>query len=208
MFGRVGLLPHHHHGPRHPADSPAPTLRAPRPEDEAALLGLWEDCHGQSDLALEPEKGFAGWMSWTPQNLSVVLERGGRPVAYARFVNEEAVGAFGGGAEPKARSFHLFLAADAEAACDLLAAVRAEPGRGGAGAAAPLIPLHPGSEAARRLFPAGYDGVLEKGGYAMALPLAGGGAEEVAAARDYCEGVAAGRLDPGLLILPPVFDLE
>lgn len=203
MFGTVGIQPLR----LSPASLPDAGLRPPQPGDEASLRALWEDCLGDVDLALEPEPGFSSWMAWTPTTQAIVLEREGRPQAYARFVNAEAVGAFGGGGAPRATRLHLFLAADAESAGALLAALgRAQALEGGAEPL--LIPLHPDSATARRLFPGGFTPVLERGDYAMALPLSGGRPGDRAAALAYCDGVEGGGRSPGLLILPSTFDLE
>lgn len=207
MFGQFGLRP-----ARTGADEPRQEaaddiLRAPRPSDEAALLGLWEACQGSMDFALEPEPGFVSWMAWGPSTQALVLERGGKAVAYARFANERPSDPFGGNAEPKATALRQFLAADAAAAAGLLAGL-GRPLGPGAGETSPYLPIHPDSEAAKRLFPAGFEAVRETGGYAMALPLKGGPAGAARAAAEYCSRVAEGKLEPGLLVLPALFDLE
>lgn len=199
MFGRVGLLPRN----LKTQEPQGSRLRPPLPGDEAALVQLWKDCLGGVDLAIEPEPGFSAWMAWTPTTQAQVLEVEGQVRAYARFTNETAVGAFGGGGKPRATELKLFLAANAEAALCLLGGL----GLGGDGEP-PFIPLHPESAAALRLFPQGFVPVLEKGDYAMALPLVGGDPAKDAAALAYCDAVAGGLRAPGLLLLPPVFDLE
>lgn len=199
MFGHVGLYPE----ALAEVSLPGARLRPPLPGDEAALRRLWEDCLGAVDLALEPDPGFAAWMAWTPNTQALVLELEGRPRAYARFVNAEAVGAFGGGGKPRATGLKLFLAADAEAAGALLT------GLGRVDNSPPLlVPLHPESAAARRLFPRGFTPVMERGDYAMILPLASGAEEDQAEVLAYCAGLAGGRRAPGLLLMPSVFDLE
>ena len=175
-------------------------LRPPRPGDESALLSLWEDCQGEVDLAFEPERGFHPWMAWTPSTQAVVLEEEGEVRAYARFVNAEPVGAFGGEVETSATRIHLFLAADAGSAAALLGALN-----GGKDLA---LPLHPDSQAAARLFPAGFKAVSERGGYAMIRPLPGGPGEDRQVVLEYCDGVESGRIVPGLICLPSNFDLE
>ena len=62
MFGNVAVKPKAHGG----SSDARQRLRAPRPDDEAALRRLWEECHGEVDLALEPDPGFFPWMAWTP----------------------------------------------------------------------------------------------------------------------------------------------
>ena len=196
MFGTVGIVPDFDTGAR----GPSPKLRPPRPGDETALLSLWEDCHGEVDLALEPEQGFYPWMAWTPSTQALVLEEEGEVRAYARFANIAPLGAFGGEVETRATRVHLFLAADAGSAAALLAALG-----GGKDLA---LPLHPQSRAAARLFPAGHKAISERGGYAMICPLPGGPDEDRKAVLEYCEGVESGRLSPGLICLPSTFDLE
>lgn len=196
MFGNVGIIPSVD-AERH---AQAGDLRPPRPGDETALLSLWEDCHGDVDLALEPTRGFYPWMAWTPSTQSLVLEEDGEVRAYARFVNAEPIGAFGGEVETRATRIHLFLASDARSATALLDVL--------AGGEDLVLPLHPDSRAAARLFPAGFRSVSERGGYAMICPLPAGPDEDRKAVLEYCDGVESGRLAPGLLCLPSIFDLE
>jgi len=207
MFGQFGLRPARTGDGEQSPDAAGDILRAPRPSDEAVLLGLWETCQGSLDFALEPEPGFVSWMAWTPSTQALVLESDGKLAAYARFANERPSDAFGGNAEPKATSIRQFLAADAAAAARLLSAL-GRPLGSGAGETSPYLPVHPDSEAAKRLFPAGFEAVRATGGYAMALPLEGGPARAVRAAAEYCALVSEGKLEPGLLVLPPIFDLE
>lgn len=206
MFGNVAVKPKAHGG----SSDARQRLRAPHPDDEAALRRLWEECHGEVDLALEPDPGFFPWMAWTPATQAGVLEgRDGEVVGYARFTNARPSGPFDGPVEAQATLLRLFLAADAVSAADLLSALGVGQGADTSDSAKPLlVPLHPDSRAALRLFPCGFSALSERGGYAMALPLDGGPDADQAAAAAYCEGVAMGRLEPGLLLLPPVFDLE
>lgn len=132
--------------------------------------------------------------------LSLWEECQGEVRAYARFANAEPMGAFGGEVETRATRVHLFLAADAGSAAALLAAL--------GGGKDLVLPLHPQSRAAARLFPAGFKAVSERGGYAMICPLPGGPEEDREAVLEYCEGVESGRLPPGLICLPSTFDLE
>ena len=110
------------------------------------------------------------------------------------------MGAFGGEVETRATRIHLFLAADDGSAAALLEALN-----GGKDLA---LPLHPDSSAASRLFPAGFKAVSERGGYAMICPLPGGPDEDRKTVLEYCDGVEAGRIAPGLICLPSTFDLE
>lgn len=196
MFGTVGIIPAMDAG----AWGPSPKLRPPEPGDETALLSLWEECQGEVDLALEPERGFYPWMAWTPSTQALVLEEEGEVRAYARFVNAEPMGAFGGEVETRATRVHLFLAAGARSAAILLGAL--------GGGKDLILPLHPQSRSAARLFPAGFKAVSERGGYAMIRPLPGGPDEDRKAVLEYCDGVESGSLAPGLICLPSTFDLE
>ena len=196
MFGNVGIVPDFNAN----EEGPSPALRPPEPGDEAALLSLWEECQGEVDLALEPGRGFYPWMAWTPSTQALVLEEEGEVRAYARFANAEPMGAFGGEVETRATRVHHFLAADAGSAAALLAAL--------GGGKDLVLPLHPQSRAAARLFPAGFKALSERGGYAMICPLPGGPEEDREAVLEYCEGVESGRLPPGLICLPSTFDLE
>jgi putative acetyltransferase len=202
MFGKVGLVPKKPLIAAPPLSEglePGAQLRAPRPADEKRLRVLWEECLGESDLAIEPDPGFTPWMSFTPTTAAIALEREGEIAAYARFVNASAMGPFIPSSAPEAIELKLFLAKDAASALALLAALK--------GPRDTFVPLHPGSRAASRLFPHGYESIMETGPYAMALPLSGGSEADARAAKDYCEGVEKGAVEPGILLFPSVFDL-
>jgi len=214
MFGRTGIVPRPATD-RAAAASP-PALRAPRPSDVPALRLLFDECFEGVDLALEPEPGFLPWMSWANGVRSATLERGGKAVAYARYRPRRASVEAPAG-EDRASAFLLFLAADATAAGDLLAALDAAPEadaamKAGSKGEGILIPLHPRSRTAERLFPEGFDPVLEIYDAAMAMPLRGGSEEQRKAAEEYCRLVAlapeSGGIYPGLPLFPSIFDMD
>jgi|GEM_PF-3173584 len=204
MFGKAGLIPK-----RRPALSinfspdisgAGTRLRPPRPEDVPALMALWESCLGQSDFAIEPDPGFAPWLSFSPIVGSLVLERGGQIAAYARYDSAMAISPFNSNQPIKATGLRLFLAADPNSAEILLDGIGCP--------ASAIIPLHPESPAAQRLFPYGFTPVLKAGPYGLAMPLSGGSPEDSSAALDYCSLREAGSLAPGIPLFGSIFDLQ
>ncbi len=205
MFGKAGLIPQ-----RRPALSMSfrpdisgagTRLRPPRPEDVPALLRLWENCLGESDFAIEPDPGFSPWLSFSPSVGSLVLERAGQLVAYARYTSANPIGPFSGNQAISATGLRLFLAADPNSAEILL------DGLGIGSRTSITIPLHPESAAAKRLFPYGFKPVLQPGAYGLAMPLSGGPAEDSKAAIEYCSLREAGSISPGIPLFGNIFDL-
>lgn len=169
------------------SDSTTPPVsqRPPSPEDVTSLQDLWRHDQAGVDFAIEPGESLLDWLSPNPAIRSIVYERAGELVGYARIHQRQP-------AKPR-----VFLARDAAAARRMATAIGREAVAPGAGPSLTL-PIHPGSIAADGFAP----GETTRWNAAMACALVPGVLDQ------YFALVKSGERPPGSVTWPVHFDLE
>jgi putative acetyltransferase len=165
-------------------DNTAPhelTSRAPTSADVEALYSLWLLEEGDVDFALEPGTSIMDWVSPNPAIESLVFERAGEMVGYARVHGQEP-------AKPR-----VFLARDDLAARAMVQALAQT-----AGVERLTLPLHPASRSAPAF------GVPEATAWRAAMVCAW----EPSPVDQYLDQLQRGERPPGRPQWPVAFDLE
>lgn len=161
------------------------TERDISPGDVATLQELWRRDQAAVDFAIEPGEALLDWLSPNPAVKSVIYERDGETVGYARVDQSQPT-------KPRA-----FLARDGQSAREIARILQQAAIAAGAGSVLTL-PIHPASQAGSG-FPAA---PVIPWRAAMACPLAPGVLD------DYFACLETNSRQPGTPIWPVAFELE
>ena len=179
---RVSLAPAHDGSPEY---EERPILTT----DLAWITALWNEQHGQDDLALYPGDAISQWFSHAPAWRSSVLLRAGQPVGYVRYRDADPV---------EVKELLVHEQAYGEALTWLLGALGHSGGE-------VLLPQSPETAAARLGTAALGMADARHAHEAFMLKILD---EHNPVLREYCTAVATGRLPAGVVSFPASFDID